>query len=160
WPAGQQSDLPWTRRAGWAETSPMTPTVKQRGRVSAAPAWAPCLAIALLAGIGCSDSGSGGSHADVTLADLNVLHGAFCPPASDHCRLPDRIGLLFEFIAQRGCPDAVTLQEVWTPAIDAMRPRLATTCPFAYTVVQGPRVLDIDDETVLTRYPTLAVEQR
>jgi endonuclease/exonuclease/phosphatase family metal-dependent hydrolase len=113
----------------------------------------------LLALSGCSDAPSAPA-ADVTLADLNILHGAFCPADSDHCRLPDRIALLFQFVALRGCPDVVTLQEVWPPAIEAMRLLAASSCPFAYEIVQGARVLDIDDETVLTRYPTLAVEQR
>jgi hypothetical protein len=115
--------------------------------------------VALVASVGCSDSGSG-ERAAITLADLNLLHGAFCPADSDHCRLPDRVELLFQFIEQRGCPDVVTLQEIWTPLVEAIRPRLATTCPFPYALVQGERLLDIDDETVLTRYPALEVEQR
>ncbi|MEW6270458.1 MAG: endonuclease/exonuclease/phosphatase family protein [Thermodesulfobacteriota bacterium] len=95
----------------------------------------------------------------VTLANLNFLHGIFCPPASDRCRLPDRTALLFDFIAARGCPDMVTLQEIWPPSLELMQPYLATTCPFAYEVVQGPRLTGVDDETVLTRYPVLEVEQ-
>jgi endonuclease/exonuclease/phosphatase family metal-dependent hydrolase len=116
--------------------------------------------IGLALAVGCGDDDPGAGPVDIALADLNLLHGAFCPAGTDNCRLPDRVALLFEFIAQRGCPDVVTLQEVWTPSVDRMRPLLATTCPFPYALVQGERILDIDDETVLTRYPTLAVEQR
>src|SRR5262249_38596701 len=43
--------------------------------------------------------------ADVTLADLNVLHGVFCPAGTDSCRRTDRIALLYEWVARRGCPD-------------------------------------------------------
>jgi endonuclease/exonuclease/phosphatase family metal-dependent hydrolase len=119
------------------------------------------VASALFAGLAaCSDAPPSSSGPSVTVADLNILHGALCPAATDHCRLPDRIDLLFCFIALRGCPDVVTLQETWPPAIALMRPRLATTCSFPYELVQGERATNIDDETVLTRYPVLSVEQR
>ncbi|HZR84244.1 MAG TPA: endonuclease/exonuclease/phosphatase family protein [Candidatus Binatia bacterium] len=108
----------------------------------------------------CADAPTGASQADVTAADLNLLHGLFCPDDTDHCRLPDRVALFFDFVALRGCPDVVTLQEVWPPAVDLMRPRVATVCPFPYELVQGERLLNVDDETVLTRYPVVAKRQQ
>lgn len=108
----------------------------------------------------CSDAGRGGTHADVTLVQLNFLHGLFCPPDSDRCRLPDRVDLLFEWIVARGCPDVVTLQEIWPPSLDEMQRHLASACPFAYQLALGERRTDVDDEAVLSRYPVTAVEQR
>jgi endonuclease/exonuclease/phosphatase family metal-dependent hydrolase len=106
----------------------------------------------------CSDAGRG-TTPSVTLADLNFLHGIFCPPESDRCRLPDRAALLFQFIVAHGCPDVVTLQEIWPPSVELIEPYLATSCPFTYQLVQGGRVTGVDDETVLTRYPAVLVEQ-
>ena len=116
------------------------------------------LAALLLAG--CSDADRDAPRADVTLAELNFLHGLFCPPDSDRCRLPDRVDLLFDFIVARGCPDVVTLQEIWPPSLELMQPYLASACPFAYQLVLGERRTDVDDEAVLSRYPVTAVEQR
>ncbi|HEY8518406.1 MAG TPA: endonuclease/exonuclease/phosphatase family protein [Candidatus Binatia bacterium] len=111
-----------------------------------------------LALVACSDAPRSAAP-DVTLVSLNFLHGIFCPPDTDRCRLPDRTKLLFDFIAARGCPDLVTLQEIWPPSVEQMEPYLATTCPFPYELVQGARLTGVDDETVLTRYPVLLVEQ-
>lgn len=106
--------------------------------------------------------GDAGRHttAGVTLAQLNFLHGLFCPPGSDDCRLPDRVDLLFDFIVARGCPDVVTLQEIWPPSLELMQAQLATACPFTYQLVQGERRTSVDDETVLSRYPVTEVVQR
>src|SRR5690606_9508029 len=111
-----------------------------------------------LALVACSDAPRSAAP-DVTLVSLNFLHGIFCPPDTDRCRLPDRTKLLFDFIAARGCPALVTLQEIWPPSVEQMEPYLATTCPFPYELVQGARLTGVDDETVLTRYPVLLVEQ-
>lgn len=115
------------------------------------------LVASLLVAAGCS-SGSD-PRPSVTLANLNLLHGIFCPPASDRCRLPDRVDLFFEFVVERGCPDVITLQEIWPPTVALLEPRLADVCPTPYTLIQGPSLNQVDDETVLTRYPALAVEQ-
>jgi endonuclease/exonuclease/phosphatase family metal-dependent hydrolase len=106
---------------------------------------------------GCCSSDGGGPG--VTLADLNFLHGIFCPPESDRCRLPDRVELLLQFIVERGCPDVVTLQEIWPPSVALLEPRLAELCPTPYTLVQGASRPGVDDETVLSRHPVLEVEQ-
>lgn len=108
---------------------------------------------------GCSDASAPASPS-VTLASLNFLHGLSCPPETDRCRLPDRTGLLFDFIVARGCPDVVTLQEIWPPSVELIETRLASACPFTYQLVQGERRTSVDDETVLSRYPVTEVVQR
>jgi endonuclease/exonuclease/phosphatase family metal-dependent hydrolase len=102
---------------------------------------------------------SGCPDTDVTVANLNILHGMPCPDP-DHCRLTDRIALLFQWIAAVGCPDVVTLQEIpdrtYTalPLIDAHR---STTCPFPYGVTYF-KTLGFDEEMILSRYPVVSAE--
>ncbi len=125
--------------------------------------WVAGLAVAVVVALalgGCSDAGPASPVADITLADLNLLHGAFCPQDSGRCRLAERVDLLLQLVVGRGCPDLVTLQEVWAPTLELLEPHLATTCPFPYERIVGERSSEIDDEAVLTRYPALAVEQR
>lgn len=92
---------------------------------------------------------------------LNTLHGVTgdCL-ASDNCRLVDRIALLFQWIAHSGCPDVVTLQEVWSRSAQLIMQDADGVCPFAYQVVQGPQQVSMDNEMVLTRYPVLGMAQQ
>jgi endonuclease/exonuclease/phosphatase family metal-dependent hydrolase len=102
------------------------------------------------------------SDTDVTVANLNLLHGLFCTQAN--CRLEDRVDLFYQWVAGSGCPDAVTLQEVadlppaplMTPLIEAQS---ATACAFPYEVVVAQGT-PFDDSVLLTRYPVLASEVR
>src|SRR6185369_2559872 len=97
------------------------------------------------------------------VANLNILHGLPCADPA-HCRLPDRLALLFQFVADRGCPDVVTLQEVpdvsptftALPVIETLR---VSTCPFPYTRVFF-RTFGIDDEMILSRYPVLTSQSQ
>ncbi len=127
------------------------------------PAWIPSLVFALLLAACGGDGDSGGQPQGPSLSavQLNILHGAVgeCPQ-SDNCRLPDRIDLLFQWIARSGCPDVVALQEVWSRAADLIMQRLDGICPFAYQAVLGSRQFGLDNEMVLTRYPALAIEQQ
>jgi endonuclease/exonuclease/phosphatase family metal-dependent hydrolase len=108
----------------------------------------------------CGDDDDGTRRgADVTVAQLNILHGLVCPQPTENCRLVERMDLLFQWIAAIGCPDVVTFQEVWPRAFELISERAAGSCPFAYNVAQGPQVLGLDDETVLSRYPIVALEQ-
>jgi endonuclease/exonuclease/phosphatase family metal-dependent hydrolase len=101
--------------------------------------------------------------ADLTLANLNVLHGLGCP---GQCRLADRVALLFDFLEERGCPDVVTLQEVaevegFVPLSvrEAIEAESAARCPFQYeTFFQA--TTGLDEELVLSRYPILDAEVR
>jgi endonuclease/exonuclease/phosphatase family metal-dependent hydrolase len=94
---------------------------------------------------------------DLTLANLNILHGLRCDP--NQCRLSDRIDLLFEWIDDAGCPDVVTLQEVndgvgSISARDLIQAKLSSACGGQYdgnAVFAG--VLGADEEMVLSAEP-------
>lgn len=95
---------------------------------------------------------------DLTVANLNVLHGLFCPPATANCRLPERIALLAQWVAARGCPDVVTLQEV-AAVIEAMPASLETAVNAACGGVYATafvRTAGLDDQMILSRHRLLA----
>jgi endonuclease/exonuclease/phosphatase family metal-dependent hydrolase len=94
---------------------------------------------------------------DLTVADLNILHGLFCPAGTASCRLAERIDLLFQWVAAAGCPDVVTLQEVTDAAAPLITAHLATACPFPYELAYQ-RTFGLDDEMILTRHPVAAFE--
>jgi endonuclease/exonuclease/phosphatase family metal-dependent hydrolase len=102
-----------------------------------------------------------GVDAEVTVVNLNILHGFACDPLvpadGDQCRVEDRIALLVQHLDAAGCPDIVTLQEhVTTEFVElapGMRvgplantvtllteqlPTLAATCDFTYEIVFDP----------------------
>ncbi|MFP6664495.1 MAG: endonuclease/exonuclease/phosphatase family protein [Deltaproteobacteria bacterium] len=109
---------------------------------------------------GCGGDSDDGERSDITLANLNFLHGIFCPAQTESCRLDDRVELLADWIESAGCPDIVTLQEVWGQSLVLLESRVDTICPFAYELVQGEQTIGLDDETVLSRYPVTATAQR
>ena len=113
----------------------------------------------LIAQAGCGDGSRSatGSPADLTAANLNLLHGLFCDEETAACRLEDRVDLLFEWIEASGCPDVVALQEIWDPAVPFIEARLRGACSFDYEMVYE-RTNTVDDAIVLTRYPAVAVE--
>lgn len=115
--------------------------------------------VLLLAVAGCGGSSGEESPRGITLANLNFVHGIFCAPGTDSCRLPDRLQLLEEWIVGAGCPDVVTLQEIWSPSLAWLVERAGEICPFPYELVQGADRLGVDDETVLSRYPVSEVRQ-
>ena len=108
------------------------------------------------------------------------------PGDGDQCRVEDRIDLLMQHLEAVGCPDLVTLQENVTEAfvplappvqvgpltntvelITARLPALAEACTFPYQVVFDPEGATgppagqgrgIDEELILTRYPTVQAE--
>lgn len=93
---------------------------------------------------------------DLTVANLNLLHGLGCP--DDFCRLEDRVDLFYQWVAASGCPDLVTVQEVIdVPAVSTLpflQAQNETVCPFAYEILY-PRSNAIDGELLLTRYRVL-----
>lgn len=98
---------------------------------------------------------------DLTIANINILHGLFCPP--NNCRLGDRIALFYQWVAASGCPDLVTMQEViHSPTVSAvafLQTQNETVCPFPYEILHvGSNVAD--GEVVLSRYPILDSEER
>lgn len=97
------------------------------------------------------------AKSDLTVANLNLLHGLTCPPATASCRQADRIDLLFQWVAAAGCPDVVTLQEIWSPMVPLITARLATACTFPYQL--GFQASNgIDDAITLTRHPAAIIE--
>lgn len=118
---------------------------------------------ALLAACLCAASPAAADD-DLTLANLNILHGLGCNP--DQCRLADRIDLLFAWLEDAQCPDVVTLQEVIDVSFQQsaralIETRLASACGGQYdgrSVFSG--VAGIDEEMLLSRHPILASEVR
>jgi endonuclease/exonuclease/phosphatase family metal-dependent hydrolase len=120
------------------------------------------LAIALLlAGCGSDDGGtlSGAGERDLTAVQLNPLHGftGMGCQQSANCRLAERTDLLFQLLADSGCPDVVTLQEVWSGSFPLITERLGSACPFTYESVVSNPMLGPDEAMVLSRYPVLTV---
>ena len=120
--------------------------------------WNGSILRALLVGASLAGCAEESPVVDLGVANINLLHGAFCPEETDYCRLADRVQLLMQWIAHIGCPDVVTLQEVWEDAHALIDQQRGTVCPFAYEVVYRP-TLGYDEELVLSRYPVLDVAQ-
>jgi hypothetical protein len=81
----------------------------------------------------------GRADPDLTVVNLNVLHGLNC--GAGLCRVSDRTDLLFQWIEDAGCPDVVTLQEVSTfenSNLDAINARYPSACGGQYTQVFLP----------------------
>jgi endonuclease/exonuclease/phosphatase family metal-dependent hydrolase len=98
----------------------------------------------------------------VTIADLNVLHGIFCPTETTGCRRDDRIALLKDFVVARGCPDVLAFEEVsslGSPVVSAplLSAALTNACPAAYVSVYQ-NMNPFDDEMIFSRYPVLDQE--
>jgi len=123
---------------------------------SAALAGALCLLLSCALGA-CSDDGDRSLTADtpdVTVVSLNILHGLFCPPATQDCRLADRLDLFFDWLEANDCPDVVLLQEVLGPrAMALIEARVPTRCAAAYQVLAPPSSLG--QNYTLSRYPAL-----
>lgn len=94
---------------------------------------------------------------DVTVANLNVLHGLDCSIDTRGCRINDRAALLFRWVGV-GCPDVVTFQEIfrsWSTLIAGYQP---IVCPFAYSRVSSITGIGVDDQLILSRYPVVEQE--
>jgi len=99
---------------------------------------------------------------DLSAADLNVLHGIFCPAPTAYCRGAERIALLGQWLVARGCPDVVALQEVFDGVAGGSNAALIASqltgiCPFAYNPIYT-RTNAVDDSFILSRYPALDSE--
>jgi len=115
----------------------------------------------LLAGCGDDDPNTTSTGDDITVVQLNKLHGTSGQACRDsaNCRLADRMELLFDEIADSGCPDVIALQEVWRGSVPLLMDHAANACPFAYEVRLVNTQTKIDDEMILSRYPILATDQ-
>lgn len=113
-------------------------------------------------GTGDGGSGAGGPDGDVLhVATLNVLHGidpSICPPETDSCAAPARLGLLFDEIEVTGCPEVVGLQEIGPRQTELVPQMLPDLCDGAYELVfnpEGEANNTVDQEMVLTSLPVL-----
>jgi endonuclease/exonuclease/phosphatase family metal-dependent hydrolase len=128
---------------------------------------------------------------EVEIVNLNLLHGFDCDPPSpeegDQCRLSERVDLLFMHLADIGCPDIVTLQEIVDrefvqrrtdlgvivdvgpldsakELIEAKLEPFAEVCGFQYELLYEPapntQFEGTDEELILSRYPILDAELR
>jgi len=112
----------------------------------------PLLVLALAATLpACVTSGEPPEQQSVSAASLNLLHGILCE--QENCRLEERVDLLTDWIAERGCPDVVALQEVWAPTAEYLEPQLDGICEFPYEMLYGVDDWGVDDEVLLSRYP-------
>jgi endonuclease/exonuclease/phosphatase family metal-dependent hydrolase len=98
--------------------------------------------------------------ADLTVANLNLLHGLFCDP--EQCRLADRVDLFFGWVVGSACPDLVTLQEIISnpgtiSVIPLIEAQMETACAFPYQSLFFSQN-SVDDQLILTRYPVLESE--
>jgi len=93
-----------------------------------------------------------GPRPGITVVDLNLLHGAFCPAATDGCDAPDRVNLLADDLKAAGCPDVVGLEEIDRRLYDLLQRKVRTLCHGDYSMVfKAPAGLDT--EQVLTKLP-------
>lgn len=95
---------------------------------------------------------------DVTIANLNVLHGLNCPAATRACRINDRAALLFSWVAASGCPDVLTFQEIYQRWSTLIADYQGFVCPFTYARVYSITGIGVDDQMILSRYPVVDQE--
>ncbi|MSO79946.1 MAG: endonuclease/exonuclease/phosphatase family protein [Acidimicrobiia bacterium] len=92
------------------------------------------------------------SDADVTVVNLNLLHGVFCEPESDGCQAADRVALLMEQLEASNCPDIVGLQEINEQLSGLLKKATKTACDGAYEYVFA-KTVGLDTERILTTLP-------
>ncbi|UCE84871.1 MAG: endonuclease/exonuclease/phosphatase family protein [Deltaproteobacteria bacterium] len=98
--------------------------------------------------------------ADVTAAQLNILHGLFCPPDTASCRFVERAELFAQWAEASGCPDVLTLQEVNVLGFqdDILQDAVEAACPYHYRRVAFP-VIGVSEQIILSRFPVQQSEQ-
>jgi len=98
------------------------------------------------------------AEADLTIVDLNMLHGLTfgedCPTETEACRAEARLGLLWDEIEASGCPDVVTLQEVGPAQIDLLPTHLPDLCEGTYELASDWIGLPVE-VAILSRLPVL-----
>jgi hypothetical protein len=95
---------------------------------------------------------------DLTIIDLNMLHGlpldGACPAETASCQAAARMGILWEEIEAAGCPDVITLQEVGPAQLELLPQRIGELCDGVYTIVSEPVGLPVEVE-IITSLPVL-----
>lgn len=98
------------------------------------------------------DAGTSTPTVSIAVVTLNVLHGRFCEPETEWCRLDDRIALLASWLESRGCPDIVTLQELWPPGSSFLEAELGGVCGGRYRTAWLPSNNE-DEQLVASPWP-------
>ena len=93
----------------------------------------------------------------VRIVNLNLLHGAFCAPDTNHCQAPDRVDLLVHQIEQSGCPEVIGLQEIDSTLNKLIKKSREKLCKGSYQLV-FPHSGGIDSEQVLTTLPVVSTK--
>jgi endonuclease/exonuclease/phosphatase family metal-dependent hydrolase len=110
------------------------------------------LAVGVLAADAAGAAARRSGRPGITVVDLNLLHGAFCPAATNACDAPDRVALLADDLEAVGCPDVVGLQEIDRELYRLVKRKARTMCHGDYQLVFGPPT-GLDTELVLTKLP-------
>ncbi len=92
----------------------------------------------------------------VRIVNLNLLHGVFCPSATDGCQAPDRVELLLRQLEEADCPEVVGLQEINQNLSDLLEEAVPKACDGKYEIVFGTKVTSLDTERVLTTLPVVS----
>jgi hypothetical protein len=89
----------------------------------------------------------------VRVVDLNLLHGAFCPPATNGCDAPNRVALLMRQLEAAKCPEIVGLEEINVNLAGLLGRAVPKICGGRYSIVLGGKPKTLDTERVLTTLP-------
>jgi endonuclease/exonuclease/phosphatase family metal-dependent hydrolase len=118
------------------------------------------VALALVGGsvaaAGTPAAGTDDGH--VRVVNLNLLHGVFCPNATDGCQAPDRVELLMRQLEEADCPEVVGLQEINQNLSDLLEQAVPKACDGDYEIVFGTKVTSLDTERVLTTLPVVSTK--
>jgi len=126
-------------------------------RKGAAAAIAIGLTLALVAGCN-SGNERQATDARVRVVSQNLLHGIACPPATDRCRLSERVELFATQLSEAGCPEIVAVQEANAETVEALRGALPEVCGDRYEIVWDDDP-GVDRELVLTTDRVLGSER-
>lgn len=117
------------------------------------------LPVVLSTGAGASDAAAGDASArSVRIVNLNLLHGAFCPPETNGCQSPDRVALLMHQLEAAKCPEIVGLQEINVNLATLIGKAVPKACDGKYKVVFGAKPRSLDTERVLTTLPVTSTK--
>ena len=92
--------------------------------------------------------------APLRVLTLNLLHGFFCPEATDSCRAPERAQIFAEQVEAAGCPDLVGLQEIGTRLAELLPGIVETLCDGDYEMAWAASD-KVEQQMVLSRRPII-----
>jgi endonuclease/exonuclease/phosphatase family metal-dependent hydrolase len=90
---------------------------------------------------------------DVRIVNINLLHGTFCPAATNGCDAPSRVALLLRQLEDAKCPEVVGLQEINLNLSKILTKAVPDACDGRYKTVFGGTPKTGDTERLLTTLP-------